>query len=170
MQKGTLTSLSTREGLSNDIISSLITYKGQVLAGTQNQVGIITPPGFQATEPATNKSDTTWKIGILKGSEGLLRVSNSWNTDIITKNGEYFFGDAGVTIVNDIKEQQAKPPTYVTGISVLNEPQYFTDRLAIERTRHLMECGYILCKRETTCEWKLRPAAWFALGQRNRSI
>ena len=38
MQKGTLTSISTTEGLSNNIISSLITYNGQVLAGTQNQV------------------------------------------------------------------------------------------------------------------------------------
>ena len=44
MKKNTLTSISTKQGLSNNTILSLLEYNGTVLAGTNNKINVITAP------------------------------------------------------------------------------------------------------------------------------
>ncbi len=115
----TLSCISTSQGLSNNRIISLLEYNGSVIAGTNNKINIITAP------VPGSKTDTTWKVSILKGSEGLLKTANSWSTDCITSKGEYLWGDDGITIFNTIQPAADSASTFVAGINVMNQSQYF---------------------------------------------
>ena len=134
-KQGTMTSISTKEGLCNNYITSLVTYKGRVLAGTKNKVSIITPPKTINVSGSAGKQDSVWKIALLAGSEGLVNNGNNWSTNIVTKEGQYLWGDAGITIINGIKEQKDTTlPTFIEGISVMNEPQHFTNHITLNGT------------------------------------
>ncbi len=125
-KQGTLTTITTTEGLCNDYITSLVDYNGQILAGTHNKVSIITPAA-----PGTNATGAAWKIALLAGSEGLFNISNNWSTNIVTKKGQYFWGDAGITIINEIKEQHDDAATYVTGVNIMNQPRNFMNNIML---------------------------------------
>ena len=120
-KQGTLTLISQKQGLSNNRILSLLGYNGSVIAGTGNKVSIITAPDTSTKE---------WKISVLDKSEGLIKESNSWLSDAITSKGQYLWGDNGITIINEIKPNSdvAPAPTFITGIEVMTQPQYFINK------------------------------------------
>jgi len=123
-KKGTLTNISTNQGLSNNTVLSLLEYNGTILAGTLNKVNMITPP-----EPGD--SNQLWKISLLDKSEGLLKInSSSWSTDGITHDGKYLWGDNGITMIDQIKASKDSVNTYITGINVMGQPQYFMNSSA----------------------------------------
>ncbi|MEO7446261.1 MAG: two-component regulator propeller domain-containing protein [Ferruginibacter sp.] len=115
---GTLTSITTKEGLSSNTILSLLPYNGSILAGTKNKITIIKAPA-----PADSASD--WKISILQKSEGIIKQNNSWSTDAITHDGKYLYGDKGITIINQITPESDLAKTSITGMSILGQPQFF---------------------------------------------
>ncbi|MEP7251960.1 MAG: two-component regulator propeller domain-containing protein [Ginsengibacter sp.] len=120
MKMNTLTNISTTHGLSHNTVLSLLEYNGSVIAGTAHKISVITapPPG---------DSSTKWKISILNKSEGIVKETNSWSTDAITKDGKYLWGDNGITIINDIQTKNDSSATYVTGMTSMTQPQYFID-------------------------------------------
>jgi signal transduction histidine kinase len=115
---GTLTSIDTHQGLSNNTVLSLLEYNGSVIAGTNNKITIVTPP-------TTNDSSKKWKISLLDKSQDLIKETNSWSTDCITKKGEYLWGDVGITLINTIQPANDSVGTYITGMNVMTEPQNF---------------------------------------------
>jgi len=123
---GTLTSISTKEGLTNDYVTSLIEYKNYVVVGTHNKVSMITPP-VPNYDTSTNKAQGKWKVSILAKSEGLVLGEVAWDVNIITKSGKYLWGDAGVTVIHDIKEEQDSATTFITGLNIMNQPLNFTN-------------------------------------------
>jgi signal transduction histidine kinase/ligand-binding sensor domain-containing protein/FixJ family two-component response regulator len=126
---GTLTQISTREGLSDDYITSILSYQGKMVIATHNKGNIIYPP-YGTKQVGTSKgSDTSWRIAMLEGSEGLGNNTANWNTNTITHKGEYIWGDAGVFIISSIRDQNTTAPTYITGLSMMNEPQFFANSL-----------------------------------------
>jgi len=132
-QNNTLTTITTKEGLSDNYITSLVSYQDVVLAGTKNKVSIISPPSHNDPTDRNKKSDSTWKISLLAGSDGLVNSTNNWSTNIVTKEGQYLWGDNGITIIYGIKEQKDTAlPTYITGITVMNEPQHFNNHLSLK--------------------------------------
>ena len=132
-QNNKLTIITTKEGLCNDYITSLVPYKDLVLAGTKNRVSIITPPSDNNPIDRNKKSDSTWEISLLAGSDGLVNSTNNWSTNIVTKEGQYLWGDNGITIIYGIKKQKETTlPTYITGITVMNEAQHFTNHLSLK--------------------------------------
>lgn len=126
MKQGTLTSISTKEGLSDNYISSMVEYNDDVIVGTYNSGNIITPalPG---------KINGKWNIYRLAKSEGLGDVNTSWDVNIVTKKGQYLWGDQGITIINQIKKEQDSSPTYITGISIMNEPMNFANPVSLNK-------------------------------------
>ena len=130
IKQGTLTSISTTEGLSNDYISSLIEYKDYVVAGTHNKINIITPP-ISASDAGTKTAQGKWKVSLLAKSEGLVMNQNAWEVNIITDKGQYLWGDIGITIINDIKEDHDSAATYITGLDIMNQPRYFANPVSI---------------------------------------
>jgi ligand-binding sensor domain-containing protein len=116
----TLTAITRKEGLSNDFILSLLQYNGNILAGTNNKVTIITPPGNE-TSNATGK----WKVSVLDRSQAFVKQSVSWASDAVTKSGQYLLGDNTVTVIGDIKPANDSFATYITGIYIMTTPQHF---------------------------------------------
>jgi signal transduction histidine kinase/ligand-binding sensor domain-containing protein len=119
IKANTLTHISTLQGLSHNKILSLLEYNGSILAGTSNKINSITAPA------PGSKTDTAWKVSIVKGSEGLLKTSTSWSSDCITGKGEYLWGDNGIAIINSIQPATGSANSFVVGISVMNQPQHF---------------------------------------------
>ena len=126
IKHGTLTSISTKEGLSNNYISSMVEYNDYVIAGTYNSGNIITLaiPG---------KINGNWNVSRLAKSEGLGDVVGGWDVNIVTQKGQYLWGDQGITIINKIKKEQDSAATYITGLSIMNEPQNFANKVSINQ-------------------------------------
>jgi signal transduction histidine kinase/streptogramin lyase len=125
MKQGTLTSISTKEGLSDNNISSMVEYNDDVIVGTYNSGNIITP-----TFPEKIKK---WNVSRLAKSEGLGDANTSWDVNIVTKKGQYLWGDQGITIINQIKKEQDSSPTYITGMSIMNEPMNFANPVSLNK-------------------------------------
>ena len=120
LKMNTITTISTREGLPNNYIVSLNEYNGSVIANTKNKIAVITAP--------KNPSDK-WSIALLKKSEALIKASVTWNSDLITRGGRFLWGDNGVTIIDTIAEEHDSTSTYLTGITVMSQPQYFVNTI-----------------------------------------
>jgi len=117
-----ITAITTREGLSHNRVTSLLEYKGSIIAGTNNKVSIITAPLPGSTDSASRQ----WSVAIAGKSDGLLReVTNSWATDAITAKGQYLWGDNGIAILNEIKPATAAAATFITGVNIMTRPNYF---------------------------------------------
>jgi signal transduction histidine kinase/ligand-binding sensor domain-containing protein/CheY-like chemotaxis protein len=127
LQHNTLTIVSEKEGLSDNYITSMLPYQGKMIVGTRNRASIVSPPASIKLAGDSGDTGNRWDVGILEGSEGLAVNSNSWNTNTITRSGQYYWGDVGITIINSIREQKTNAPTYITGLSVMNEPKYFAN-------------------------------------------
>ncbi|HET7118872.1 MAG TPA: two-component regulator propeller domain-containing protein [Hanamia sp.] len=117
-KEGTLTSITTNQGLSNNTVLSLLEYNGTVLAGTNNKISMI-------TAPVPGDTTNEWKISLLDKSQGLLKETNSWSTDAVTHEGKYLWGDNGITVINQIKPSNDSVATYISGMTVMGQPQYF---------------------------------------------
>jgi len=137
-KQGTMTAITTKQGLASNKVLSLQEYKGSVIAGTNNKVSIITapPPAYAGMAIADTTNDPKangWKIGILDRSEGLIRENvNAWSTDAVTSKGQFLWGDNGIAIINEIKPANDYASTYVTGMNVMNRPQYFLNKPSIK--------------------------------------
>jgi signal transduction histidine kinase len=126
MKQETLTSISTTEGLSDNNISSMVEYNDDIIVGTYNSGNIITPalPG---------KINGKWNVSRLAKSEGLGDLNSSWDVNIVTKKGQYLWGDLGITIINEIKKQQDSSATYITRLSIMSQPMNFANRLSMDQ-------------------------------------
>jgi signal transduction histidine kinase len=62
-----------------------------------------------------------------------VNTSNNWSTNIVTREGQYYWGDQGITIIDGINEETDIPPTtFIAGFSVMNEPQHFTNSVSLK--------------------------------------
>ena len=118
IKNNTITNISLKEGLADNTVLSLLEYNGMVVAGTKNKVNII-----QAPVPGDSRS--AWKIEMLKNSSGLIRENNSWSSDAVTHVGKFLWGDAGISIINEIRGYEDSAQTSITGFTVMGQPQYY---------------------------------------------
>ncbi|HLK29587.1 MAG TPA: two-component regulator propeller domain-containing protein [Puia sp.] len=114
-----VTTITMKQGLPNDYVVSLNEHNGTVIANTKNKIAVINEP---------KNANEKWSIALLAKSEGLVKAAVTWNSDLITKKGQFLWGDNGVTIIDSIQEQHdSSAPTYVTGLTVMSQPQYFSN-------------------------------------------
>ena len=126
-KKGLVTIITTKEELTHNRILSLLAYNGNVVAGTNNKITLITAPPPPNTTGQTG-ADKLWKITPLDKSESLIKETNSWASDFITSKGQYLWGDNGITVINDIKSPGDSVATFITGLNIMTQPQYFVDK------------------------------------------
>jgi signal transduction histidine kinase/streptogramin lyase len=124
MKHATLTSIGMKEGLSNNYVSSMIEYKDDVIVGTHSGGNIISPP-------ASGKLDGEWNISRLAKSEGLQDLNQSWDVNMVTRKGQYFWGDQQVTIINEIRKPKMPAATYITGVSIMSQPINFANHFSL---------------------------------------
>ena len=117
----TLTILTTRQGLNNDLILSLLPYQHKVLASTGTGISII-------EAPATDDAEHSWKISPLSNSEGLIKSTNSWATDAVTADGQYLWGDLGITMFSQIKPSEDSSFPAINGLTIMSQPMYFLNK------------------------------------------
>ncbi len=110
---------STHEGLISNNIISLNEYNGSIYAGTTAGISVIAPPS------ASNEKN--WKVESFGKAQGISKIGNSYASDIITKKGMFLWGDMGINFLDNTHDNIAVPKTYVTGIEIFDQPQYFTD-------------------------------------------
>ena len=118
--RDSVTRFTPSQGLLSNQVKSLKEYHGRIYAGTGEGLNILTPPSFAA--------DNTWKIESLGVSDGIGKNARTFNSDLLLANGQYWWGDEGITIISNIdarKNDSAVPATYITGFDVYNHRQYF---------------------------------------------
>ncbi len=129
IKNNTLTAITTKHGLTDNRVLSLLEYNGSVAAGTGTKITLITSPSITGERGSTAKG---WEINPLLKTEGIIKQSNSWASDCITSTGQYLMGDNDLTVINDIKPETDSAATYVTGITVMTKPQYFINDPALK--------------------------------------
>ncbi len=155
-KNGTLTNITTRHGLTNNVVLSLLEYNGSVLAGTSAKITVI-------KAPPPDDSTKDWEISVLNKSGGIVKQTTSWSTDAITKAGEYLWGDIGITVINEINAKKDSGVTYITGMTAMTEPERFINGQGLSKNdtlwtadtfyvkgRKLPDLGYA---NKNTLEW-----------------
>ncbi len=121
---GTISTITKTEGLSDNLILSLLEYNGSIYAGAFKGVSVISPP--------PNDSLQEWKIGRLDKSESFIKETNSWNVDFITQKGQFLWGDNGIRFINDIKPTYDSVVTFFTGINIMTQQQNFSNKVDLQ--------------------------------------
>jgi signal transduction histidine kinase len=116
-QEDSLFAFSAREGLPDNYIFSLNQYGNAIYAATMAGLTIITAP---------SSTEQKWQMESLGKARGINNYIEAVNSNLFTEHGEFFWGDKGLTVIDRPESTATAPPTYVTGISISGEPQYFT--------------------------------------------
>jgi signal transduction histidine kinase/ligand-binding sensor domain-containing protein len=115
-----VTHLSITNGLLNNGMLSIKEHDGKIYAGTRRGLNIITPPKPGSTD--------NWKIVAFGKTSGIEKTVASYNSDLLRRNGDYWWGDDGITIMSNGDEMGKPamvPPTYITGLNIFNRRQRF---------------------------------------------
>jgi len=118
--RDSLSKISIEQGLISNDILSLKEFAGHEYVGTRTGLSVITPPEVS--------SGQNWRIESFGSGEGIRRLENSNAADYITKMGKYIWEDLGITILDSISNTKTASEIFITGIDILNRPQYFTGR------------------------------------------
>ncbi len=117
-----ITSITEREGLFGNYVISLNEYGQCMYAGTRDGgINIIIPPAF-----SLNKK---WEIESFGKTQGIYKkVIGIRESDIITRDGRFLWGDKGITILRKPGLEMDAPKTYISEIDLQNKPLSFTNR------------------------------------------
>jgi len=123
MENKTLTSFSVPQGLIDQRIATLLQRDGRIYASTVGGVTMITPP---VEGIVTNKKWGAYSFG---NEYGLYKVNDDYgNTDAISRDGYFLWGDYGVTILDLSKKDTFIPPPYIAGMNIMDQANLFTGR------------------------------------------
>ena len=113
----TLTSISDAQGLLGQSVISLLQYDNKIYAATKKGINVINLPlPIGADKP----------LGIT--SYWVTKTVGSFLTDLITKDGLYWRGDAGIDVFNLSNKLKTAPPIcYITGFNLMDHPTVFED-------------------------------------------
>ncbi len=87
--------ISEKEGLLSNQIISLNEYNGKIYAGTRTGFSILTAPEISP--------DGKWSIENYGRDLGLTKIANSYNSDMVSSQGDFWWGDAGATVIKKTK-------------------------------------------------------------------
>ncbi|MES1213917.1 MAG: two-component regulator propeller domain-containing protein [Bacteroidota bacterium] len=158
-KRGTLTMITAKNGLASDQVLSLLEYNGSVIAGTNIGSTLITSPSPTDSDTLANQ----WKIAPLSKSQGLIRnQTGAWNTDAITAKGQYLWGDNGITWINDIVPAYDTVATYITGLTVMTQPQHFKNNyeLGEKDTLWTTDTFYIKTRQPSFADYTTKGLLW----------
>ena len=111
---------SVQQGLIGEGVTSLLKYNDRIYAGTRNGITVITP----GTRNITSKKE--WGVESFGMDYGLTKATTDYyNTDLITKDGLYWWRGDGITLLNLASKDAFKPQCYITGVSLRDEQKSF---------------------------------------------
>jgi signal transduction histidine kinase/ligand-binding sensor domain-containing protein len=117
--KNTITRISMAQGLADETVISLLKHGNVIYAGTDKGISAIIQPG---------QDDNNWHITSFGKEFGLRKINTGyWMSDNIAHNGNYIWGDNGISVLNIESDlARTEPDVYINGISMTDEPVYFT--------------------------------------------
>jgi len=119
LQRGKLLTLSGWSISRNEPIANILNKNKHIYVSGYNGINIITLPAATA--------DYYKKIQV--EAYGINKTNKSFfQTDAISRDGFYYMGDAGVTVLDLSKKKTFIPTVYVSGIVIKDTLQYFVDR------------------------------------------
>jgi signal transduction histidine kinase/ligand-binding sensor domain-containing protein len=122
LKNSTLTLFSDRQGLINNKINGLLQYKNRVYASTDKGITVITPPSKEANGKKWEAESFGRAYGITKSN------SSYYETDMITRDGLYCWGDAGITILDLTKKDTLVTDVHIAGMNIMDQPSYFVNQ------------------------------------------
>jgi len=123
-----LVNFSTKQGLINKQLTSLLKYNHHVYASTLKGITVIDPPADGVL------SDSRWSATSFGTRYGLTKINTGYFlTDMITHNGLYCWGDNGISVLDLSNKDTVAQPVYITGINIMDGHQYFTGDKTINK-------------------------------------
>jgi signal transduction histidine kinase/ligand-binding sensor domain-containing protein len=110
-----ITTLSVNDGLIDNNVTSLNQHNQRMYVGTRGGITIVTPSFASA--------DKKWKFESFGRRDGIRKLAGSYNSDCITRQGKFLWGDRGITYLDETSK--AGPETAITGLDVFNQTQNF---------------------------------------------
>ena len=127
LKNNTLTNFSTPQGLIDPSVNSLLKHNNHIYASMDDGITIITPPANRIS------ANDKWGVESFGKSYGINKFElTACLTDMITRDGLYCWGDTGITVLNLSKKDTAGATAFITGITVMDQPDFFTDHGAFE--------------------------------------
>ncbi len=125
LKNNTLSSFTTREGLSANSLYTLDEYKEKIFVGTSNGLNIL----YKDSGIHKNK----WLFTYIGKTQGLTALDFAENSTYLTKDGQFWGGveDQILTIIDLPKKDTIVNQSFVTGIRVLDKPLEFKDKKRI---------------------------------------
>jgi signal transduction histidine kinase/ligand-binding sensor domain-containing protein len=123
-QRDSIIHFSSKEGLIDTAVISLNEYDHHIYAGTEKGVSII-------TAPLTGKKE--WKARSFGRESGIEKLITTQESDIVTRGGEFLWGDKGITFLKSTTPAN-DVPVKITGIYIFNEVKYFADKPALSES------------------------------------
>lgn len=123
LKNKTLTNFSVPQGLIDERVATLLRRDNKIYASTIEGITIITPP----TEGIViNKK---WGVQSFGNKYGLKKLNPGYgNTDAISSDGHFLWGDYGVTVLDLSKKDTTRPPAHISGMNIMDQPANFTSR------------------------------------------
>lgn len=119
LKANTLTGFSTRQGLIDDRVTSILQHNGDIYVGTRRGVSII--------DKKKHKVINSYSI--------IQNYAGASLTNTITKDGLYWWGDNGLTVLDLSKAEAVTRPVYVTGLNIMDRANSFIDETKFEKER-----------------------------------
>jgi signal transduction histidine kinase/ligand-binding sensor domain-containing protein len=115
-----VTHFTSENGLLSNRLLYLKDHDGIIYVGTARGLNILTPPQLS--------SSGKWTVASHGNSSGVEKTVASYNSDLLLRNGDYWWGDDGITIIakEDVQGRRTTlPPTFITGFDVFSKKQRF---------------------------------------------
>ncbi len=120
--KKTFFNFTTKEGLVSDQVTSLVEKNGSIYAGTSEGLTIISPNN-------QDRKTSGWNAKTY-GRPQLFNHVDFNPIVLVTKKGQFWWGLGadGILIMDEQGNDTMVPPAYITGIDIMEQTQYFSNR------------------------------------------
>lgn len=123
MKNKNLISFSVQQGLIDEHTATIIRHNKQMYVSTVRGITVITPPEEGL---ATN---IKWAVRSFGKEYELNKINPAYyQTDAITPEGNFLWGDYGLTVLNLAKADSVTQAVYISGLNVMDEPGNFSNR------------------------------------------
>ncbi|RYZ38878.1 MAG: hypothetical protein EOP49_30645, partial [Sphingobacteriales bacterium] len=109
---------SNANGLLHNQVRFLKERDGKIYVGTRLGISVLRQVG--------QGNETKWDIHSFGKTNGIVKAVASYNSDLVLRNGDYWWGDDGITILGNhakASEEIKVPATYITGLEILGRNQ-----------------------------------------------
>jgi len=120
LKSSTAQFISTLDGLADMSVITLKQRNGLIYAGTGKGLTIIRPP---------KKDQPEWELRSYGKAQGFPYLEFNEGAALLNKKGQLWFGvGETLTIMEEPKVDTLVPPTYISGIDIAEQPQFFVSK------------------------------------------